>query len=78
MNPPAVSSSSRYLPPLRRFKGRGNNILVETAVKEKVGELEEEAREEFTRRPRKELTGVAEGVIFKKSCLVRFQYEFKK
>ena len=42
-------------------------------VKAKVGELEEEAREVFLRQPRKDLTGVIQGVSGKKRFLARFQ-----
>ena len=43
-------------------------------MKSKVGELDEEARDEFSRRLRKELMGVVQGVSGKKRFLVRFQY----
>ena len=42
-------------------------------MKEKVGELEDEVREGFSRRLRKELTGVVQGVSGKMRFLVRFQ-----
>ena len=56
------------------MQGRGNNILVGTVVKAKVGELEEEVREGFLRILRKELTGVVQVVSGKKRLLVRFKY----
>ena len=59
-------------------RGRGDKIMMGTVVKTKVGELEDEAREIFTRRTRKELNGVAEAVSGNKRCLARFQYELKK
>ena len=40
-------------------------------VKENVGELYNEVREGFSRRPRKELTGVVQGVSGKRRFLVR-------
>ena len=43
-------------------------------VKAKVRELEEELREVFLRRLRKEFTGVVKGVSGKKRFLVRIQY----
>ena len=42
-------------------------------VKENVGELYNEVREGFSRRPRKELTGVVQGVSGKRRFLVIFQ-----
>ena len=42
-------------------------------MKEKVGKLEDEFREGFSGRPRKELTGVAQGVSKKRRLFVRFQ-----
>ena len=39
-------------------------------VKENVGELYNEVREGFSRRPRKELTGVVQGVSGKRRFLV--------
>ena len=48
------------------MKDRGNKIVVGTAVKAKIGELEEEVRVGSTRRMRKELTGVVQGI----SCAV--------
>ena len=48
--------------------------MVGTVVKDNVGELEEEVREGFSRRTRKELTGAFQGVSGKKRFLVRFQY----
>ena len=43
-------------------RGRGDKIMMGTVVKSKVDELEDEAREIFTRRTRKEFNGVAEAV----------------
>ena len=47
--------------------------MVGTVVKSKIGELEEEAREEFLRRTRKYLTGVVQGIPGKNMFFVRFQ-----
>ena len=47
-------------------------------MKAKVGELEEEARERFSRRSRNELTDVVQGVSRKNSFLVRFQDGYEK
>ena len=47
-------------------------------VNAKVGDLEEDVREGLTRRLRKELTSVLQGVSGKKRFLVRFQYGCKK
>ena len=68
------------LPPtLWRFKGKGNNILVGTVTKAKVGYLEDELRELFTRRMKNEFTGVVvrEGAG-KKMFLVGFQHGLEK
>ena len=47
--------------------------MVGTVVKTKIGELEEEVRVGSSRRMRKELTGVVQGVSGKRRFLVRFQ-----
>ena len=60
------------------LRGRGDNILMGEVVKEKVGELEDEVKEVFYRRPRKEVTGVVQGVSCKKMFFVRFWYGFEK
>ena len=44
-----------------------------TVVKAKIGKLEEEVRVGSSRRLRKELTGVVQGVSGKRMFLVRFQ-----
>ena len=43
-------------------------------IKARVGELEDEVREVFYRRLRKDLTGVVQVFSGKKRLLVRFQY----
>ena len=43
-----------------------------TVVKAKVGELDEDLREGFLRRFRKEFTSVVQGVSGKKRLLVKF------
>ena len=53
--------------------GGGTKILVGTVVKANVGDLEEEVRDGFSRPLRKELTGVVQGVYWKKKFLVRLQ-----
>ena len=52
--------------------------MVGTAVKAKVGELEEEIREGFSRRLRKEMTSVVKDVVGKRRYLVRFQDRLEK
>ena len=47
--------------------------MVGMVVKAKIGELEEEVREGFSRRMRKELTGVVQLFSGKNILLVRFQ-----
>ena len=47
--------------------------MVGTVVKAKIGELEEEVRAGNSRRMRKELTGVVQGVSGRMMSLVRFQ-----
>ena len=54
------------------MKGRGNTIVVGTVVKAKIGELEEEVRVGSSRRMRKELNGVVQGVSGRRRFLVRF------
>ena len=55
------------------MKGRENKIVVGTVVKAKIDELEEEVRVGSSRRMRKELTCVVQGVSGRRSFLVRFQ-----
>ena len=47
--------------------------MVGTVMKYKVGELEEDIREGFSRRLRKEMTGVVQEVVGNRSYSVRFQ-----
>ena len=47
--------------------------MVGAFFKAKIGELEEEVREGFSIRMRKELVGVVQGASGKKRLLVRFQ-----
>ena len=49
-----------------------------TVVKAKVGDLEEEIGEGFSRRLRKEMTGVVQEVVGKRRYLVRFQDGIEK
>ena len=67
------SSSQGPLPTEKKLKGRGKKIVVGTAVKAKIGELEEEVRVGSSRRMRKELIGVVQGVSGRRRLLVRFQ-----
>ena len=60
------------------MKGRGNKIVVGTVVKAKIGELEEEVRVGSSRRTRKELTGVVQGVSGRRRFLVRFHNRCEK
>ena len=74
MNPPSVtyyyeSSASTQ----RSCSGRRNKILVGSGVKAKLGELENEVKENISRRMRKELTGVLDAVSGNRMFLVRFQ-----
>ena len=52
--------------------------MVEAEVKTKIGELEEEVRAGSSRRMRKELTGVVQGLSGRRRFLVRFQNGCKK
>ena len=52
--------------------------MVGTVVKAKIGELEEEVRAGSSRRMRKELTGVVQGVCGRRRFLVRFHNGFEK
>ena len=69
----SIVSSQGPLPAERKLKGRGNKIVVGTVVKAKIGELEEELRVGSSRRMRKDLTGVVQGVSGRRWFLVRFQ-----
>ena len=51
----------------------GENIVVGKVVKSKIGELEEEVRAGSSRRTRKELTGMVQGVYGNRRLLMRFQ-----
>ena len=55
------------------MKGRGNKIVEGTVVKAKIVELEEEVRAGHSRRMRKELSVVVQGVLGRRKFLVRFQ-----
>ena len=68
----SIVSSQGSLPTEQNSKGRGNNIVVGTAVKAKIGELEEEVRIGSARRIRKELTGVVQAISWKRRFLVSF------
>ena len=52
--------------------------MVGTVVKAKVGELEEDIREGFSRRLSKDITGVVQEVVGKRSYLVIFQDGLEK
>ena len=58
----SIVSSQGPLPTDRKSKVRGDNIVVGTIVKAKIGELEEEVRVGSSRRMSKELTGLVQGV----------------
>ena len=51
-----TDDSENTFPTQKKKRGRGNKIMVGAVVKSKVGELEEEIREELLRRLRKEIT----------------------
>ena len=52
--------------------------MVGTVVKAKVGELEEEISEGFSRKLRKDMTGVVQEVVGKRRYLVKFKYGLDK
>ena len=52
--------------------------MVGTVVKAKVGEMEEEIKEGFSRRLRKEMTGVVQEVVGNRRHSVRFQDGLEK
>ena len=52
--------------------------MVGTVVKAKVGDIEEEIREGFSGRLRKDMTGVVQGVVGKRRYLVSFQDRLEK
>ena len=59
-------------PPQTKKHRRGYDLLVGTDVKAKIGELEEEIREGFLRRLRKEMPGMAQEVVGKRRYLLSF------
>ena len=59
-------------PPQTKKHRRGYDLLVGTDVKAKIGELEEEIKEGFSRRLRKDMIGVVQEVVGKIKYLVRF------
>ena len=52
--------------------------MVGTLVKSKVGDLEEDTREGFSRGLRKDMTGLVQEVFGKRSYSARFQYWLDK
>ena len=54
-------------PPQTKNHRKGNKIMVGTVVKVKVGEPEDETREEFLEMLRKEMIGVLQEVVGKRS-----------
>ena len=65
--------SQASLPIQQKLKGRGNKIVVETVVKSKIGELEEEVRAGDSIRMRKNLTVVVQGILRRRRFFLRFQ-----
>ena len=65
-------------PQIAEVQGRRNKILVGTVVKAKLGELEEEVLEGFSRRLKKEFNDVVQVVYDKNRFLVSFQDGLKK
>ena len=76
MNTSMFTASSKSYPPhtVKIEGGGGNKIVVGTVVKANIGELEEELRERFSIRMRKELTGVVQIVFGKKRLLCNTTY----
>ena len=58
-------SSDTKCPTHKNKNGRGNKITVRTVAKAKVGDMEEEIREEFLRRFRKYMTSVVHEAVGK-------------
>ena len=73
-----IVSSQDPLPTEQKSKGRGYKIVVGTAVKAEICELEEEVRVGCSRTMRKELTGVVQGVLGRRKFLVRYHNGRKK
>ena len=64
MNPSIPNADASATCPLQtKNRRRGFKIMVGMVVKAKVGELEEEIREGFSRRSRKEITGVVQEIV---------------
>ena len=62
-----------YLHTYQKLRGMGNQIVVGTVVKSKLGELGEEVRKGSSRKMRKDFTDVVQRVSVKKRFLLRFQ-----
>ena len=79
MNPsiPTADYNTTCTPKTKK-RGGGNKIMVGTVVKAKLGELEEDIREGFSRRLRKEMTGVVHEVVRKRRYLEGFQDGLEK
>ena len=79
MNPyiPTDAASNTH-PHQKKKSGMGKKIMVWKVVKAKVGELEDDIREGFLRRSRKEMTGVVQEIVGKIRYLVRFQDRLEK
>ena len=69
----SIVSSQAPLPKEQKSKGGGNKILEGAVVKDKICELEEEVRAGNSRRMRKYLTVVVQGLLGRRMFLVRFQ-----
>ena len=67
---PNASAATNYLPRMKN-RGRGNKIMVGTVLKAKVGELKEKVREGFSRRLRKQMTGVMQKVVGNRRYVLR-------
>ena len=68
-----IVSYKAPLPTDQKYKAMGNKIVEGTVIKAKIGELEEKGRSGNSRKTRKELTDVVQGISGRRRLLVRFK-----
>ena len=74
----SIVYSQAPLPTEQKSKGREKKIVEGTVIKANIGELEEELRSGNSRKMRKELTDVVQGISGRRRLLARFKNGCKK